>query len=218
MSADPTLRLSSIDLLDDDDYSGLDEWGNRSVLTDPVTAVSLPGLFTAQVRRCPDAVAVTQGTLSLTYRELDAASNRLAHLLSELGARPGQTVAILLPRCPHAITAIIAILKTGAAYLPIDPAHPDSRIEFMLADATPVAILTTTELTHRVAGYDVAVIDVDDPRIDTQPDAPLPLPHPHDTAHVIYTSGTTGIPKGVAVTHHNVTRLFEHLDLGVTLG
>ncbi|MBJ7291271.1 non-ribosomal peptide synthetase, partial [Williamsia sp.] len=218
MTSQPGQQLSTLDVIDVDDRATLDELGNRRVLDQQTTVVSVPGLFAEQVRRCPDAVAVTQGTRSTTYRELDIASNRLAHLLSELGARPGQTVAILLPRSAHAITAILAILKTGAAYLPIDPAHPDSRIEFMLADATPVAVVTTTELTHQLAGYDVPILDLGDSRIDTRASLALPLPAADDVAYVIYTSGTTGVPKGVAVNHHNVTRLFEHLDLGVTLG
>ena len=92
--------------------------------------------------------------------------------------------------------AILAVLKTGAAYLPIDPAHPDARIEFMLADAAPVAALTTAGLADRLDGCDVAVIDVADPRIDTQPSTALPAPAADDIAYLIYTSGTTGTPRG----------------------
>ncbi len=87
----------------------------------------------------------------------------------------------------------------------------------MLADAAPVAAITTTALADRLHGCDLTVIDVDDPRIDTQPSTALPAPAPDDIAHIIYTSGTTGIPKGVAVTHHNVTRLFDSLDVGLEL-
>ena len=105
--------------------------------------------------------------------------------------------------------AILAVLKTGAAYLPIDPALPAARIGFMVADAAPIAAITTAGLADRLDGCDLLVIDVDDPRIDTQPSTALPAPAADDIAYIIYTSGTTGVPKGVAVTHHNVTQLLD---------
>ena len=113
--------------------------------------------------------------------------------------------------------AILAVLKTGAAYLPIDPAHPPARIQFMTEDAAPIAAITTTGLADRLDGCDLLVIDIDDPVVDTQPSTALPAPAPDDIAHLIYTSGTTGVPKGVAVTQHNVTQLFDSLDAGLKL-
>ena len=154
----------------------------------------------------------------MTYRELDEAANRLAHLLAGQGVGPGQCVALLLPRSAQAIVAMLAVLKTGAAYVPIDPGHPAARIGFMLADAAPVAVITTAELRSRLDGCDLLVIDVNDPAVDTQPGTALPAPAPEDVAYLIYTSGTTGAPKGVAVTHHNVTQLFDSLDAGLGLG
>ncbi|HEX9833670.1 MAG TPA: amino acid adenylation domain-containing protein, partial [Mycobacterium sp.] len=144
--------------------------------------------------------------------------DRLAHRLSGLGAGPGQCVALLFPRSVDAVVAILAVLKTGAAYLPIDPAHPDARVEFVLGDAAPVAAITTADLRARLEPYDVPVIDVDDPAVATAPGAALPTPAPDDIAYIIYTSGTTGTPKGVAVTHRNVTRLLESLDVELSLG
>ena len=128
-----------------------------------------------------------------------------------------QCVALLFSRCAEAIVAILAVLKTGAAYLPIDPALPAARIGFMVDDAAPLAAVTTAGLADRLDGCDLIVIDVEDPRIDTQPGTALPAPAADDLAHLIYTSGTTGVPKGVAVTHHNVTQLFDGLDVGVEL-
>ncbi|WP_227371226.1 non-ribosomal peptide synthetase, partial [Mycobacterium fragae] len=182
MTADPFGRLSSVDLLDAGEHARLDEVGNRAVLTQPAPAVSVPVVFAAQVARTPEAVALVCGELSWTYRQLDEAANRLAHLLAEHGVGPGQCVALLVQRSAEAVAAMLAVLKTGAAYLPIDPALPATRIGLLLADAAPTA-----------------------------------PPDPDDIAYLIYTSGTTGIPKGVAVTHHNVTRLFDSLDVGVEL-
>ena len=179
--------------------------------------MSVPVLFAAQVARTPEAVALTFGDLSMTYRELDEAANRLAHLLSGYGVGPGACVALLLERSAQAIVAMLAVLKTGAAYLPIDPALPAARIGFMLADAAPIAAVTTTGLAERLDGCDLLVIDVEDARIPSYPGTGLPGPAPDDIAHLIYTSGTTGVPKGVAVTHHNVTQLFDSLDAGLEL-
>src|SRR6476661_2121 len=105
--------------------------------------VSIPELFAAQVARAPEAVALTFEGRALTYRELDEASNRLAHLLTDQGAGPAECVALLVPRSAEAIVAILAVLKTGAAYLPIDPAVPAARLQFMIADAAPIAAITT---------------------------------------------------------------------------
>ncbi len=107
---------------------------------------------------------------------------------------------------------MLAVLKTGAAYLPIDPAHPRSRVEFMLADAAPIAAITTAGLADRLDGCDLPVIDVDDAAIGAQPSTALPAPAADDLAYMIYTSGTTGVPKGVAITHRNVTQLLDSLD------
>ena len=192
-------------MLDAGEHARLDGWGNRAVLTQPApTPVSIPVVFAEQVARTPEAVAVTFEGRSMTYRELEEAANRLAHLLAAHGAGPGQCVALLFSRSAEAIVAILAVLKTGAAYLPIDPAHPDARIEFMLADAAPIAAITTAGLRSRLDGCDLAVIDVDDPALPANPAPALPAPAPDDIAYIIYTSGTTGMPKGVAVTHHNV--------------
>ena len=109
-------------------------------------------------------------------------------------------------------------MKTGAAYLPIDPALPAARIGFMVDDAAPIAAITTAGLADRLDGCDLLVIDVEDPRIDSLPSTALPAPAADDIAYLIYTSGTTGVPKGVAVTHHNVTQLFDSLDAGLPPG
>ena len=193
------------------EHARLDEIGNRAVLTRPATPVSIPVLFAAQVARTPEAVAVTFGGRSLTYRELDEAANRLAHLLAAHDVGPGACVALLFTRSAQAVVAMLAVLKTGAAYLPIDPALPAARMQFMVADAAPIAAITTADLAERLDGFDVVVIDVDDPAVDTQPSTAPPAPGPDDIAYLIYTSGTTGAPKGVAITHHNLTHVAESM-------
>ena len=216
IAADPTRRLSSIDLLDGADLARLEGWGNRAVLTQPATMpVSIAVLFAAQVARTPAAVAVTFEGRSITYRGVEEAANRLAHLLAAQGVGPGQCVALLFTRSAEAIIAIVAVLKTGAAYLPIDPAVPAARIAVILEDAVPVAAITTADLRSRLDGHDVVVIDVDDPQIRAYPCTALPAPAADNIAYIIYTSGTTGVPKGVAITHHNVTQLMKTLDVGL---
>ncbi len=217
LTADPARRISSIDLLDEADHARLNEVGNRAALTKPATPVTIPARFAEQVARAPEAIAVTFEGRSMSYRELDEAANRLAHQLASQGAGPGQSVALLFSRSAEAIVAILAVLKTGAAYLPIDPALPAARIEFMIADSAPIAAITTAGLRSLLDGCELAVIDINDPGIETQPNTALPSPAPDDLAHIIYTSGTTGVPKGVTVTHHNVTQMFDALDIGVEL-
>ncbi|KRQ18708.1 MULTISPECIES: non-ribosomal peptide synthetase [unclassified Mycobacteroides] len=219
MSADPTRTLLSMDLLDDDDHDRLDEWGNRAVLTEPTAEpVAIPVLFAVQVERAPETVALVCGDRSWTYRDLDQVTNRIAHLLAGNGVGPGEVVGLLVPRSGEAIIGLLAVLKTGAAYLPIDPAHPDERIKFMVSDAEPVAVLTTADLSSRFDGLDVRVTEIDDPLIDGQPSSVLPAPEPDDLAYMTYTSGTTGVPKAVAVTHHNVTQLVDAVRADLPAG
>ncbi|HEX9834158.1 MAG TPA: amino acid adenylation domain-containing protein, partial [Mycobacterium sp.] len=216
MAADPDRPLSSIDALDPEEHLGLDQLGSRAVLTQTSpTQISIPALFATQVDRAPETVALVCGERSWTYRELDEAANRLAHLLAANGAGPDESVALLIPRSAEAVIAILAITKTGAAYLPIDPSVPAARLEFILSDAAPVAVITTTGLRSRVDEPDVVVIDVDDPAVEAQPSTALRGPVPDDLAYIIYTSGTTGAPKGVAVTHHSATALMASLDAGL---
>ena len=219
VTADPTRTLSSMDLLNGNEHAGLDGWGNRAVLAQPATMpVSVPAVWAAQVARAPEAVALSFEGRSMTYLELDEAANRLAHLLAGLGVGPGRCVALLLSRSADAVVTILAVLKTGAAYLPIDPGLPAARIGFMVSDAAPIAAVTTSGLAGQLDGCDLLVIDVEDPRIQAQPTTTLPYPAPEDIAYIIYTSGTTGVPKGVAIAHYNTTALMESLTAGLELG
>ncbi|OBK73711.1 hypothetical protein A5652_20765 [Mycobacterium sp. 1165178.9] len=218
MAADPVRRLSSMDLLDEVEHALVDGWSNRGVLTQAVgLGVSIPVLFAAQVARAPEAVAVSFAGRSVTYRELDEASNRLAHLLVGLGVGPGERVALLFSRSVEAVVSILAVLKTGAAYVPIDPAVPAARVEFVLGDAAPVVAVCASALADRLDGFGLVVVEFDDPRVGEQPGTGLAAYSADDVAYLIYTSGTTGVPKGVAISHRNVTGLLEaageHLEL-----
>ncbi|KUH98062.1 hypothetical protein AU189_14560 [Mycolicibacterium acapulense] len=216
MTADPMRRMSSVDLLDVAEHVHLSEIGNRKVLTAPAaSAISVPALFAARVAETPSAVAVTGEGMSLTYRELDEATDRLARVLLDENVGPGKCVALLLARSPGAVIAMLAVLKTGAAYLSLDPSVPTGRMRFIVDDAAPVAVIAAAGLAHRLDGCDVVVIDIDDPRIHGESEVALPLPSGDDIAYLIYTSGTTGLPKGVAVTHRSVTQLLGCLDAGL---
>ena len=136
MIADPARLVSSIDVFDAAEHTRLDTWGNRAVLTEPALgAVSIPELFAVQVARSPEAVALSFEGESMTYRGLDEASNRLAHLLIGRGVGPGQCVGLLVERSGQAIVAMLGVLKTGAAYVGIDPGLPAARMGFLVGDA-----------------------------------------------------------------------------------
>ena len=219
MTADPGQRLSSLDVLDDGERARLDGWANRAVLSRPGPApVSIPEVFAAQVTRAPHAEAVTFEGQTLSYGELDEAANRLANLLAVHGAGPGEYVGLLLPRSADAIVAMLAVLKCGAAYVPMDPAVPAARLDFMLADAAPIAVITTAELRSRLDGRDLLVVEVDDEAASLYPSTALVAPAADDIAYLIYTSGTTGVPKGVAITHRNLTQVLESVAGGVAVG
>ncbi|MEU0334314.1 non-ribosomal peptide synthase/polyketide synthase [Streptomyces sp. NPDC006193] len=176
-------------------------------------ADTLADLFAAQAARTPHAEAVSCGDDRLDYATLDARAGRLAHRLAELGAGPETFVALALPRSTDLVVAVLAVLKTGAAYLPVDPKLPAERVRSLLADARPVALVTTRDTP---AGTDVPVLLLDDPGVRADlarrpasgPADPARRPLPESPAYAIYTSGSTGRPKGVVVPHANVVRLF----------
>ncbi|MFE3634312.1 non-ribosomal peptide synthase/polyketide synthase [Streptomyces sp. NPDC059168] len=175
-------------------------------------ADTLDALFAAQAARTPDAVAVTCGDERLDYATLHARAGRLAHRLAELGAGPEKFVALALPRSADLVVAVLAVLGTGAAYLPIDPKLPAERVRHLLADVGPVALVTTRQ--QEADGPDVPRLLLDDPEVRAdlagRPAAgPARRALPESPAYVIHTSGSTGRPKGVVVPHANVVRLFS---------
>ncbi|HEX9939834.1 MAG TPA: amino acid adenylation domain-containing protein, partial [Longimicrobium sp.] len=177
-------------------------------------ARSLPALFAQQAARTPGAFALTFGGESVTYAELDARANRLAHRLVKLGARADSLVGLFVDRSAETVVGILAILKAGAAYLPLDPAYPEDRLAYMLEDSGVSIVVTTAALRGRVpAGTTTLCLQCDADAIVAEPsDAPAIDISPESLAYVIYTSGSTGRPKGVQVTHANVARLFSATD------
>ncbi|GAA2642784.1 amino acid adenylation domain-containing protein [Streptomyces vastus] len=164
-------------------------------------------LFSAQAGRTPGRVAVSDDRTRLTYRELDLASNRLAHRLRAHGARPETLVGICLDRGADIAVAILAVLKAGAGYLPLDPGYPPDRLARTVEDSGCRTVVGHRRYADLAPGADF--VDVADAYDSTAPDTPPDSgAGPENTAYVIYTSGSTGRPKGVVVTHANVSRLF----------
>ncbi|WP_133117886.1 non-ribosomal peptide synthetase [Burkholderia ubonensis] len=170
--------------------------------------------FAARARSCPEATAVHAGDAMLSYRELDARTDALAAQLRGRMKVPGDRIAICVERSPEMIVAILAVLKAGAAYVPIDPRLPAQRIDFMLDDSGATLLVTDSalaETTFRDVAVDVLRLDA------ATGDAP-PAPGHHGSvtpdlpAYVMYTSGSTGTPKGVVVTHANVVNLLDALE------
>ncbi|WP_143678264.1 non-ribosomal peptide synthetase, partial [Streptomyces rhizosphaericus] len=223
-AADPHRSLHGIDPLDADERRRiLTEWNDTAR---PEPAATVPELFGAQAARTPDAVALVRGDERMTYAQLDAESNRIARHLIAHGVRPESVVAVVMDRSPQRVAVLLAVLKAGGAYLPIDPSYPIGRIGLMVADAAPVALVTTASFAGRLDQSDSGPLDpepgpdritLDDPAVRAavagEDDGPLTRldraapPRPDQAAYVIYTSGSTGAPKGVTVTHRGIDRL-----------
>ncbi|CRM77714.1 Linear gramicidin synthase subunit D [Pseudomonas sp. 24 E 13] len=168
---------------------------------------TLHGAFEVQAERQPEAVAVMQDGVALTYQQLNQRANQLAHHLLGLGVQPDDRVAICCRRGPQMLVGLLGILKAGAGYVPIDPAYPAERIAYLLQDSAPVAVLSQACTRDLLGG--VASVDLHDPGLQQYPvsNPQLGALTPAHLAYVIYTSGSTGQPKGVMVEHHHVENL-----------
>ncbi|MGM1058478.1 amino acid adenylation domain-containing protein [Saccharothrix sp. Mg75] len=206
--ADPHGRATGLTMLPDAERARLLAAGNGPELVLPVEE-GLGEVFAAQVARAPHAVAVTAAGEHLTYAQLDARANRLAHRLRSLGARPGRLVGVSLDRGADLVVALLGVLKSGAGYVPLDPEQPVDRLAVMRADARVDVVISRGGLVEWPAGERVTAVLLDQVDTDWPDTAPEPLAGPGDVAYVIYTSGSTGRPKGVPVTHANVLRLLR---------
>ncbi|MFH8254109.1 amino acid adenylation domain-containing protein [Streptomyces roseolus] len=235
VTRDPGLRLGQLDVTTAEERRRLAEADAAARARATATAVAdLPALFAAAAGRTPSAPALTDGPETLDYAELDARSNRLARALLGLGVGPEDFVALAVPRSADLVVAVLAVLKSGAAYLAVDPDHPAERTAYILHDCRPVAVLSTTAVRETLRGtVGEAVGEVPWLLLDAPPAGGAAAGHPaapvtdadrrspllpDHPAYTIYTSGSTGRPKGVVVSHANVSRLLaacrEAVDFG----
>lgn len=222
--AQPYAPLGELSLLTITDIEQqLVSWNDTSAAY-PVDK-TIDQLFTEQANRTPEQTAVIYHGTQLTYREIDARANQLAHLLQAQGVKPNRLVAVCLERCPELVITLLAILKAGGAYLPLDPTYPQARLQFMVADAGACHLVSKEmwQMKFSTGSLQTILWDRDAALIAAQPDKlPSSLSQPHDLIYCLYTSGSTGKPKGVLLQHRNVVRLllndrtlfdFNHKDI-----
>jgi amino acid adenylation domain-containing protein/FkbM family methyltransferase len=198
-------------------------WNDHQPVGGPRAEATLVARFGAQAARTPEARAITEGSRSLTYAELDERATQLARRLRALGVGPETRVGLYVERTLELPVAILGILKAGGAYVPVDPTYPADRVRYIFDDARVAAVVTQPSLRDTVSApaaagaFALVALDGDgrpegdwDPR-DTTPLAAAAL-DPASLAYVIYTSGSTGLPKGVCIEHRQVTRLFDETE------
>lgn len=222
LAATGTLPWTEVPLLAADELTQvLHAWATAE--REHKTPACVHELIEAQVRRSPDAVALVCEDRTLTYRELDVRANQLARHLRARGAGPDTLVALCCERSLEMMVGLVGILKSGAAYVPIDPSYPGDRIALMLEDSQAQVIVTTESVLAELPESRAAVVclDRDAAALAREDEAPLgPTSAPEHLAYCIYTSGSTGRPKGVMVEHRNVSTFFAAMDerLGTTPG
>jgi natural product biosynthesis luciferase-like monooxygenase protein len=212
--ADPDTPVARLPVQDESERSRvLEAWNDTGSEFDRSRCVH--ELFAAQAARTPDRDAVVFEGRSLTYAELDAASNRLAHRLRDLGVGPDGLVGLCVERSLDLLVGVLGIQKAGGAYVPLDPAFPRDRLAFMIEDAGVPVLVTQDALRGHLGDHDARVVSLDG---DAEELAGLPVEapetavRPEHLAYVIYTSGSTGKPKGVQVEHRNVVNFFHGMD------
>lgn len=209
-AADPTSTPASTQFLTDVERALLlTQWNDTR--HDYAKDVCVHELVQAQAQRTPDALALSFGNTSLTYRDLVARSGKLARRLAALGAGPSARVGIALDRSVDLVIALLAVLETGAAYVPLDPTYPADRVAFMARDSGLMALVTEERLRDRFGELGVPLVL---PHAHDEPTSASALPRigPENLAYVLYTSGSTGQPKGVMVSHRNLVAFFAAMD------
>jgi amino acid adenylation domain-containing protein len=205
MLVNPEQRVSDLPLLTDAERNQLSDWNNTRA--DYAKDRCIHELFEAQVEQTPDAVAITFEGRQLTYRELNARSNQLAHFLVKRGVGPEVMVGICVERSMEMVIGLLGILKAGGAYVPLDPEYPKDRLAFMLEDARVAVLLTPERLIERLPQYAGRVLCLEscwDSIMREEDENPGSGLTPNNLAYVIYTSGSTGKPKGAMNTHQGI--------------
>ncbi|MFE1315961.1 amino acid adenylation domain-containing protein, partial [Streptomyces sp. NPDC058755] len=221
VAADSRTRVGAVEVLDPEEHEAFVARGvNETAVA--VLPVSVGELVERQFAVSPDAVAVVCGDVSLSFAEVDARANRLARALVARGVGVESVVAVALPRSAELVVGLLGVLKAGAAYVPVDPRYPSSRLEFVLADAGAESVLTDRE-TWAGLGLrtDVAPLFLDELDLTRGDGSACGVGvRPENAAYVMYTSGSSGVPKGVAITHANVVNGVSALAriMGVTAG
>ncbi len=212
-------RLGDLEVLPDDERETILWSWNATERAFPDGLLLHQG-FEERAARQPEALAVVQGGRALDFRTLEEQANRLAHLLRQRGAAPGTFVAVFLERTPTLVVALLAIAKSGAAYVPIDPAYPPARIAFMLTDSGAALVVTERALRDRLGTCACLVVDGEDhAAIASMPvTRPDPLGAPDDSCYAIYTSGSTGRPKGVLMSHRAVVNTLDWVTRTFAIG
>ncbi|MFJ8039008.1 amino acid adenylation domain-containing protein [Kitasatospora sp. NPDC096147] len=204
----PQTPVGALEVLDAAERAQLLDGWNATAR--PLPQGTVPEVLAATAAATPGAVAVVDGELTLTFAELAARVELTARHLAALGARPGTVVALALPRSAELVTALLGVLASGAAYLPVDLDHPAERVALMLEDAEPLLTLTTAEVAAKLPVLDAHGLGpVLTERLGELSAEPV-APHPDDLAYVIHTSGSTGRPKGVQVPHRGLANMLEH--------
>ena len=219
LAANPDTPLSTFLMLTPSELAqAITEWNPSA---DVAVTSTVHGRFARRAAERPDDIAVTHRGASCSYGELERRGNQLASLLAGLGVRTGDLVAVCVEPSIDLVVAILGILKSGAAYLPLDTSYPADRIRFTLTDADVRAVVTSSAQTALVTSHPAprVLMDEDRARLDAQPSGPVAASVAvDDRCYVIYTSGSTGRPKGVEVTHANVARLFDATDAWFSFG
>ncbi|HIF6691171.1 TPA: amino acid adenylation domain-containing protein, partial [Serratia marcescens] len=200
--------VGELSLVSEEERAQLLQGLNHTVASHSPTAC-LHRLFEAQVKRTPEAIAVTYGDDSLTYAELNTQANRWAHWLVQLGVQPDSLVALCAGRGLPMLVGLLGILKAGGAYVPLDPAYSGERLQYILADSAPVLLLADELGRQALGDCEVPVLALEQPLTGESDDLQDVGVRPAHLAYVIYTSGSTGKPKGVMVEHRQVARLFS---------
>ncbi|MBZ4402304.1 LLM class flavin-dependent oxidoreductase [Myxococcus sp. AS-1-15] len=207
---DPERRLSELPLLTPEERRQvLDTWNDTRSARTPASC--LHELFEARVRASPESIALVAGAERLSYRELDARANRLAHRLRALGIGPEARVGLCVPRSADMVVGMLGILKAGGAYVPMDPTYPADRLAYMLGDSQAKVVLVDAGHATRLPETGAKVVPLQAGG-DEVVDPPRSGVVAENVAYTLYTSGSTGRPKGCMVCHRNVVRFFDAMD------